>query len=217
MIFQSNPEAIPFVVAALIAGGLARFAWQEAQAADGPGVRHDDGRRGYLGTLRGARAGVRRPPDQENMLRLSGSPARSPRCSACSRSCSATPAMFAGWRGTGSGRSAPRRSSWSSLAWTDQWHHLYWTRFANATIGGFKIAAPECGPGFWAAIAFFYTIVGLSIFLLAQAVARIAGVYRAQAAVMLFGVLVPSVIDLLDWSRSFLVHPRRYRCRSPSC
>ena len=39
--------------------------------------------------------------------------------------------------------------------------------------------------------------------LLAQVVVFAAGVYRAQAGVMLFGVLVPTVIDLLDWTASF--------------
>ena len=53
-------------------------------------------------------------------------------------------------------------------------------------------------------------LVAVATFLLAEAVVRSAGVYRAQAAVMLFGVLVPWVVSIIDMSRVFGLLLRGY-------
>ena len=65
------------------------------------------------------------------------------------------------------------------------------------------IAMPDYGPGFWAHFAYGYALVAVATFLLARAVYRSSGVFRAQAAIMLFGVLLPWVVNIIDMSRVF--------------
>ena len=89
------------------------------------------------------------------------------------------------------------------VAWTNPWHHLFWTEIRNAAINGYLIAMPSYGPGFTALFFYCYALAGISTLLLVQAVYRSAGVYRAQAAVMLFGVLLPWVVNIIDMWRIF--------------
>jgi signal transduction histidine kinase/ActR/RegA family two-component response regulator len=85
-----------------------------------------------------------------------------------------------------------------ALAWTDPWHHLYFARLSKERIGGAVIAIRSFGPGLWAVFAYCYALAAVATVLLVQAVIRSRGVHRAQAAVMLFGVLLPWVVDFLD-------------------
>jgi PAS domain S-box-containing protein len=84
------------------------------------------------------------------------------------------------------------------LVWTNPWHHLYFLDLSNTTINGAQIAARTYGPGFWAMLAYSYALAALATVLLLQAVNAFTGVYRAQAAAMLFGVLLPWSVDILD-------------------
>jgi len=88
-----------------------------------------------------------------------------------------------------------------ALAWTDPLHHLYWARLSNEPVGGSMIAIRSFGPGFWAILTYCYALVAVSTVLLAQSVIRSTGVYQAQATVMLFGVLVPWAVDIMDMLR----------------
>ena len=89
------------------------------------------------------------------------------------------------------------------VAWTNPWHQLFWTSVRVEDIGGFQIAIRGYGPGFWIQFGYCYILVAVSTFLLAEAVVRSDGVYRAQAAVMLFGVLVPWVVSIIDMTQVF--------------
>lgn len=84
------------------------------------------------------------------------------------------------------------------VAWTDRWHHLYWSRLELKDLGGLRIAIRSYGPGFWAFSAYGYVLVGASTILLGQAVVRSSGLYRAQAALMLLGVLLPWAVEIAD-------------------
>jgi PAS domain S-box-containing protein len=84
------------------------------------------------------------------------------------------------------------------VAWTNPWHHLFWASTHVDEIGGFRITIREYGPGFWAELGYCYFLVAVSLLLLAGAVIRSAGVYRSQATVMLFGVLAPWVVSIID-------------------
>ncbi len=86
------------------------------------------------------------------------------------------------------------------LAWTDPFHHLYLRELTNVMIGDSWIAVRSFGPGFWGMFAYCYALLSVSTVLLAQAVSRTTGVYRAQAAAMLAGVLLPWVVDMMDMS-----------------
>jgi PAS domain S-box-containing protein len=85
-----------------------------------------------------------------------------------------------------------------ALAWTDPLHHLYWSSLSIRRIGTAWIAIRSFGPGFWAILAYCYAVVATSIVLLVQAVFRSTAVHRTQAAVMLFGVLLPGAVEILD-------------------
>ncbi len=87
------------------------------------------------------------------------------------------------------------------LAWTDPWLNLYWTRLVIGSIDGSSIAMRSFGPGFWAMCAYSYALVALATLLLIQAAFRSTGLYRVQAAVMLFGVLLPLVVEIVDLLR----------------
>jgi PAS domain S-box-containing protein len=89
------------------------------------------------------------------------------------------------------------------VAWTNPWHQLYWASIRVEEIGGFQIAIRGYGPGFWTQFGSCYILVAVSTWLLAEAVVRSAGVYRVQAAVMLFGVLVPWTVSIIDMTRVF--------------
>jgi PAS domain S-box-containing protein len=87
------------------------------------------------------------------------------------------------------------------LVWTDPWHHLYFARLSNERINGCLIAIRTFGPGFWAMFAYGYAVVAVSAILLAKSVIRLTGSYRVQAALMLFGVLLPWAVDIMDMKR----------------
>jgi len=87
------------------------------------------------------------------------------------------------------------------LAWTDPWLNLYWTKLEIGSIGGFSIAIRSFGPGFWAMCAYCHALAACSTLLLIQAAFRSTGLYRVQAAMMLFGVLLPWVVDIVDMLR----------------
>jgi signal transduction histidine kinase/CheY-like chemotaxis protein len=89
------------------------------------------------------------------------------------------------------------------VAWTNPLHHLFWADIRNTTINGFLIAMPEYGPGFTMLFDYCYALVALSTVLLVQAVYRSSGVYRAQATIMLFGVLLPWIVNIIDMWRVF--------------
>jgi signal transduction histidine kinase/ActR/RegA family two-component response regulator len=89
------------------------------------------------------------------------------------------------------------------VAWANAWHHLYWASHQPAMAGRFHIAIPAYGPIFWVHFSICYGLLAVSAFLLGRAVVRSSGLYRAQAAVMLFGVLFPWVVNMVDMSGIF--------------
>ena len=90
-------------------------------------------------------------------------------------------------------------------------HHLYWVTHRPGLTGPFHIAIPVYGPAFWMHLRYCYVLVAVSAFLLAQAAVQSAGVYRAQAAVMLFAVIVPWIVNIVDMTQYAGLYPRRYR------
>jgi PAS domain S-box-containing protein len=62
---------------------------------------------------------------------------------------------------------------------------------------------PQYGPFFWIAFGYYYALVAISAALLLQAVIQSVGIFRWQAAIMLFGVLLPWVVNIVDMGRVF--------------
>jgi PAS domain S-box-containing protein len=197
MIFQNVPEVIPIGIAAGLSGALAGFAWRRRTMPMAPA---------FATMMAGEAAwalGAALEPSIAELpikrlcidLRLLGT-------------VTAVLGLLAFvFRFTGLSRALALRRfgvicapalPLIVLAWTDPWHHLYWERLSNERMNGVLIAIRSFGPGFWATFAYCYALVAVSTVLLVSAVVRFTGVYRAQAALMLFGVLLPWAVDILD-------------------
>jgi PAS domain S-box-containing protein len=204
MTLQPNPEAIPFGVAVLIAAGLALLALRRrrAMAATAPA---------FAAMMAGEAAWALFEALELVIVDLDIK-----RICFALRVAGATTTILGMLafvlRYTGCDRwMAPRRFAAISapmmaltlLAWSNPRHHLYWAAIENARIGRFLIAMPTYGPGFWAHFAYSYALTGVATILLARAVYRFTGVFRTQAAILLFGVLLPWVVNGIDMSRVF--------------
>ena len=200
MTFQSVPEAIPVGVAAVLSGALAVFAWRRRTMPMAPAFAAMMA--GETVWALGAtleplvvdlplEAPVHRPAAPRHVRRgpgIAGLPLPVHR-----------PVTVA--EATAVRRDLRPALPLLVLAWTDPWHHLFWARLSNEKVGGAWIAIRTLGPGFWATLAYCYALAAVSTGLLVRAVMRFTGVYRAQAAVMLFGVLLPWAVDVLDMNR----------------
>jgi signal transduction histidine kinase/ActR/RegA family two-component response regulator len=202
MILQANPAAIPFGVATAISGVLAVLAWRrsgmkialafavmmtgevawaflamlELIAADLPVKR-------ILCELRVAGAIIAILGLLATVLRYTG------RCRWLS------PIRF--------GALCAPALVLVVVACTNEWHHFYWLGHEEVWVNGYAVAKPLYGPGFWMHFGYCYVLVAISTVLLAEAVVRHSGVFRVQAAIMLFGVLVPWVVSIIDMTQIF--------------
>ncbi len=200
MTFQANPEAILFLVAAVVSGLLAFFAWRRRSLAMAPAFAvmmtgetvwalsqalellvvemaakqafYELRNAGAVTAILGLLAVVLRYTGHVEWLKL---PVFTAVC---------TPAVVM-----------------ILFAWTNDWHHFYWYRHEAVIVGGFAFARPVYAPGFWVHFTYCYGLVAASTILLAQAVVQSAGIYRIQAAVMLFGVLLPWFVNMVDMSQ----------------
>ncbi len=200
MTFQPNPEAIPYVVAALVSGVLAIFAWRRRGLAMAPAFAvmmtgeaawalfealelvfvemsakqpfFELRNAGAVTAILGLLAVVLRYTGHVEWLRL---PVFTAIC---------TPAVVL-----------------ILFAWSNDRHHFYWYDHQPVLVRGFVFARPVYGPAFWVHFAYCYGLVAASAILLAQAVVTSVGLYRIQATVMLFGVLLPWVVNMIDMSQ----------------
>jgi PAS domain S-box-containing protein len=203
--FQANAEAIPFGFTVLIAAGLSLLAWRRrgrGMAETAPA---------FAAMMAGEAAWA-----LFETLELVIADERVKRACFALRAAGAATMILGLFaftlRHCGLERwLAPRRfaaiaaptAALAVLALTNEWHHLYWTAIRNERIGAFWIAMPDYGPGFWAHFAYSYGLVAVTSVLVARAVLQSSGVFRAQAAIMLFGVLVPWVVNIIDMTRLF--------------
>jgi signal transduction histidine kinase/ActR/RegA family two-component response regulator len=200
MMLQSNPEAIPFGIAAAVSGTVAIFAWRRRSLPMASAfivmmageaawalfealelVCADITLQGLCFELRTAGAVITILGMLAFVLRYTGSVRwLEPRPFAAI--CAPALALIL-------------------VAWTNPWHHRYWVTHLSAMAGGHQIAVPVYAAGFWLHFAYCYVLVAVASFLLAQATFQSAGVYRAQAAVMLFAVTLPWVVNMIDMSQ----------------
>jgi signal transduction histidine kinase/ActR/RegA family two-component response regulator len=199
---QSNPEAIPFGIAAAVSGSLAVFAWRRRSLPMAPafvvmmtgesvwalfeavelvskdatlqGLALDFRTAGVVTTILGMLAFVLRYTGAVHWLE---------------------PRRF--------GAVCAPALGLILVAWTNPWHHIYWTAHLPRMAGEYHIAVPVYGAVFWVHFGYCYVLVAVSAFLLAQAAVQSVGVYRAQAIVMLFGVILPWVVNMIDMAQVF--------------
>ena len=200
--FQPNPEAIPFAIAAAVSATLAVLAWRRRSLAMAPAftvmmageaawalfeaielVCINSRAQALCYELRTAGAVITILGLLAFVLRYTGSvhwlePRR------LTLVCAPALALIV-------------------VAWTNPLHHLYWVTHVPRLEGQFHIIIPVYGPGFWVHFGYCYVLVAVSAFLLAQASVQSAGVYRAQAVVMLFAVIVPWIVNVIDMSQVF--------------
>jgi PAS domain S-box-containing protein len=202
MTFQANPAAIPFVVAAAVSGLIAIFAWRRRGLAMAPAFA-------LMMTGEAAWAGF-----EALELVFVENAAKRPfyelRVAGAVTAILGLVAVVLRYTG---------RINWLGLsrftaictpavvmilfALTNERHHFYWYDHVIVTIDGFAFARPVYGPAFWAHFSYCYGLIAASTVLLAQAAMTSKGLYRMQAAVMLFGVMLPWVVNMIDMLRIF--------------
>ena len=198
MTFQPNPGAIPFVVAAIVSGVLAVFACETRLAMATAFAVMMTGEAAWA-LFEGPRAGVRGDAGQAAVLRAEGAGAVTAILGLL--------AVVLRYTGHVEWLKLPVFTAICTpavvmilFAWTNDRHHFYWYGHVPVTVRGFVFARPVYGPAFWVHFTYCYGLVAASTILLAQAVVTSAGVYRVQAAVMLFGVILPWVVNMVDMS-----------------
>ncbi|MBU1742003.1 MAG: PAS domain S-box protein, partial [Proteobacteria bacterium] len=77
------------------------------------------------------------------------------------------------------------------LVWTNDLHHLMWTRVWLETSGPFSVLAYARAPGFWLFVAFAYLLLLAGTILLVQEFIRSRHLQRRQVGILLFGVTAP--------------------------
>jgi signal transduction histidine kinase/CheY-like chemotaxis protein len=200
--FQANPEAIPFFIAAAISATLAVWTWPrrgQSQFAHFGAMMAGEASWAFFEALELV---TRDLPVKQVCFQL--------RTAGATVTILAVLAFALGYSGFADWL-RPRRFClfWAPallavlVAWTNGWHHLFWKELRNDTIGDYLIAMPVYGPLFWAYFAYCYLLVAVATAFLAHAVFRSRGLYRAQAAVMLFGVTLPWVVNMIDMSHIF--------------
>jgi PAS domain S-box-containing protein len=92
------------------------------------------------------------------------------------------------------------------LHWTNDWHHLYWSRIWIDQTGQTPLIGRTYGVGFWICVAYSYLMTGISAFILVAFLARNRA-QRLRTLVFLGAILLPCVASLLyvfEW------YPVRY-------
>ncbi len=84
------------------------------------------------------------------------------------------------------------------LVWTNDTHHLIWSDIRLDISGSLLVWNATHSVAYWIHTVYSYSLLLLSMFLLAQALIRSPRPYRGQAAVLLIGVLVPLVGEVLS-------------------
>jgi signal transduction histidine kinase len=202
MMLQGNPRAIPFLLAGGISALLALFAWRRRELPRA---------RAFITMMAGETAWA-----GSHGVELLVKPFWIQRFCIDLRTAGAVAAVlgmlafvlhYTGrHRWLEPGRFAAIAASPVALvlvAWTNRWHGRFWSSMQVEDLEGFLVVIRRYGPAFWAEAGSCYVLMAICVFLLGQAVVRSAGFYRAQAAVMLFGALVPWIVSIIDLSDAF--------------
>ncbi|RUL87441.1 histidine kinase N-terminal 7TM domain-containing protein [Tautonia sociabilis] len=204
--FQANPEAIPFLAASVVSAVVAGMAWRRGGSPGGPALMAMMAGEAGWASFEAAELLIVDLPVKRLCFML--------RAGAAVATILGLMAFVLRFTGQDRWLTARRFAPLAApavlplaLAWTSPLHGLYWevlrSRTFEQSYGAFAIAVPEYGPAFWFHFGYCYLLLAIAAVLLADAVANSEGIYRAQAGVMLFGVLLPWVVNILDMGRVF--------------
>jgi signal transduction histidine kinase len=203
---QGNPEAIPFLIASLISLSIATLAWRRGSV---PGslalVVMMLGEAGWA-SLEAAELLIVELPIKRLCFAL--------RAGAAVATILGLFAFVLRHAGRASWLSDGRFAALCvpallplAFAWASPRSTLYWARLDSRTFeqsyGTFQIAVPTYGPLFWIHLGYCYALLAMVAAILADAVRHSRGVFRAQASIMLFGVLLPWAVNFVDMSQLF--------------
>src|SRR4029453_9472926 len=76
------------------------------------------------------------------------------------------------------------------LAWTDEWHGLFWGPLRVQQVGGYRVLQGR-GPLFWATVVYTYGAVAAGILLLALHAVHSPFLYKKRALTLMIGTMVP--------------------------
>jgi PAS domain S-box-containing protein len=85
-----------------------------------------------------------------------------------------------------------------AFVWTNEWHGLVWSEIWIESVAGLELFRSTHGLVFWIHTAYSYVLMIVALVLLARAVVRGTGTYRAQAVLLMIGAFVPWVSNGLS-------------------
>jgi PAS domain S-box-containing protein len=91
------------------------------------------------------------------------------------------------------------------IIFTNEFHHLFWTRQWLSTQGGFLILASENGLWFWIHTAYTYILIALGLFLIVRTLLRWPAQYRAQMVLILLATLTPLIANVVTIFQIFSI------------
>ena len=82
------------------------------------------------------------------------------------------------------------------LAWTNEYHHMYWSSVESVDLGGFTGLAREMNFGYWLDIGINYTFIFIGIIILVNAYFRSGFIHRKQLQAILLAAIFPLLANI---------------------
>src|SRR5688572_11549301 len=91
------------------------------------------------------------------------------------------------------------------IVFTNEFHHLFWTRQWLSSQGGFSILASVNGPWFWLHTAYTYILIAIGLLLVVRALLRWPAQYRGQMLLILLATLTPLIANVVTIFQIFSI------------
>jgi PAS domain S-box-containing protein len=85
----------------------------------------------------------------------------------------------------------------SSLALTNDWHHLIWRSYTFVSVGGLLAMNVTYGPMFWVHITYGYTLVIVGAAIIGSEYFRSFKFYRRQSTWLIAGAVTPLILNVV--------------------
>lgn len=81
------------------------------------------------------------------------------------------------------------------LVWTNEWHHLIWTKTEIAMYGEYTMLQTYYGPWFWVHTAYSYVFMAAGTLILLQALVLSSSLYQNQIIALILSAIAPWVTN----------------------